>query len=96
MKRKTCRTSPWELSTGPATEQWDDWVELDADAWPKRVKRRFSLIPTICFNCESACGLLAFVDRETGSIRKFEGNPVHPGSRGQHCRLARHRSRRLN
>ena len=42
-------------------------------------------MPTTCFNCESACGLLAYVDRETGEIRKFEGNPEHPGSRGRNC-----------
>ena len=31
------------------------------------------------------CGLLAYVDKETLQIRKFEGNPVHPGSRGRNC-----------
>ena len=30
-------------------------------------------------------GLLAFVDKATGEIEKFEGNPVHPGSRGRTC-----------
>ena len=43
------------------------------------------LVPTTCFNCESACGLLAYVDRETRQVRKFEGNPEHPGSRGRNC-----------
>src|SRR5262249_60125498 len=38
-----------------------------------------------CFNCESACGLLGWVDRETMEVRKFEGNPAHPGSRGRNC-----------
>jgi anaerobic selenocysteine-containing dehydrogenase len=79
------RTSPWELAVGPPPEKWDDWVELDARAWPRRVERHFRCIPTICFNCESACGLLAFVDRASGEIAKFEGNPVHPGSRGRTC-----------
>ncbi|HSP35350.1 MAG TPA: molybdopterin-dependent oxidoreductase, partial [Thermoanaerobaculia bacterium] len=37
------------------------------------------------FNCESACGLLAYVDRDTMQIRKYEGNPEHPGSRGRNC-----------
>ena len=79
------RTSPWELAVGPPPERWDDWVELDPGAWPKKVERHYRCVPTICFNCESACGLLAFVDRETGKIEKFEGNPVHPGSRGRTC-----------
>ena len=84
-KRAPNRTPPWELSVGPPPEHWDDWVELDAAAWPRRVERHYRCIPTICFNCESACGLLAFVDKETGEIRKFEGNPAHPGSRGRTC-----------
>jgi anaerobic selenocysteine-containing dehydrogenase len=79
------RDVPWELTAAPPPESWDDWMELDAAAWPRRRERRFQLIPTICFNCESACGLLAFVDKATGEIAKFEGNPVHPGSRGRTC-----------
>lgn len=69
----------------PPPDKWDDWVEWDSKAWPKKVPRRYTLVPTICFNCESACGLLAYVDKETFEIRKFEGNPAHPGSRGRNC-----------
>ncbi|MDP6540058.1 MAG: molybdopterin-dependent oxidoreductase [Planctomycetota bacterium] len=79
------RKSPWDLAVGPPPELWEDWVELDADAWPERRERHFACVPTICFNCESACGLLGFVDKETGKLEKFEGNPVHPGSRGRTC-----------
>ncbi len=73
------------LASFPPRERWDDWTELDSRAWPKRVERRYMLVPTTCFNCESACGLLAYVDRETFEVRKFEGNPEHPGSRGRNC-----------
>ena len=73
------------ISQYPPPEVWDDWVEWDGKEWPKRVARRYTLVPTVCFNCESACGLLAYVDKETYEIRKFEGNPVHPGSRGRNC-----------
>jgi anaerobic selenocysteine-containing dehydrogenase len=73
------------LAAFPPRERWDDWVELDSRAWPRRVERRSMLVPTTCFNCESACGLLAYVDRETLQVRKFEGNPEHPGSRGRNC-----------
>jgi anaerobic selenocysteine-containing dehydrogenase len=79
------RTSPWELAVGPPPEHWDDWVELDPRAWPERQERHYRCIPTICFNCESACGLLAFVDKADGAVKKFEGNPAHPGSRGRTC-----------
>jgi anaerobic selenocysteine-containing dehydrogenase len=73
------------LSQYPPSDRWDDWVEWDGKAWPQRVARRYMLIPTICFNCESACGLLAYVDRTTLEVKKFEGNPAHPGSRGRNC-----------
>jgi anaerobic selenocysteine-containing dehydrogenase len=73
------------MSRYPPPERWDDWVEWDARAWPDKVARRYALVPTICFNCESACGLLAYVDKETHEVRKFEGNPAHPGSRGRNC-----------
>ncbi len=73
------------LAAFPPKERWDDWVELDSRAWPERVERHTMLVPTTCFNCESACGLLAYVDRDTLEVRRFEGNPEHPGSRGRNC-----------
>src|SRR3989441_1002222 len=73
------------LAAYPPVERWDDWQEFDPVAWPKKVPRRYGPIPTICFNCEAACGLLAYVDKDTLKIQKFEGNPVHPGSRGRNC-----------
>ncbi len=73
------------LASFPPKERWDDWVELDSKAWPKRAEKRYMLVPTTCFNCESACGLLAYVDKDTLEVRKFEGNPEHPGSRGRNC-----------
>jgi len=76
-------TPPAALASYPPVERWSDWEELDPVAWPRKVTRRYSLIPTICFNCEAACGLLAYVDQDTLAIQKFEGNPVHPGSRGR-------------
>ncbi len=74
-----------ELASFPPQEQWDDWAEFDPAAWPKKVERRYRLVPTTCFNCEAACGLVAYVDKETNQIRKLEGNPFHPGSRGRNC-----------
>ena len=73
------------LSAFPPKERWDDWVELESTKWPDKVERRYMLVPTTCFNCESACGLLAYVDKETLEVKKFEGNPEHPGSRGRNC-----------
>src|SRR3989441_3818597 len=73
------------LTNYPPVERWDDWTEYDPAAWPRKVARKYMLVPTICFNCEAACGLLAYVDKQDLSIRKFEGNPEHPGSRGRNC-----------
>ena len=74
-----------ELRAHPPTERWERWEEYDPKEWPRKVAREYTLVPTVCFNCEAACGLLAYVDRETLEIRKLEGNPAHPGSRGRNC-----------
>ncbi len=73
------------LAAFPPKERWDDWIELDSRSFPNRVEKHYTLVPTTCFNCESACGLLAYVDQDSLQVRKFEGNPEHPGSRGRNC-----------
>ena len=73
------------LSNFPPVEEWDHHVEHDARAHPRKVAHEYMLVPTTCFNCESGCGLLAYVDKSDLSIRKLEGNPAHPGSRGRNC-----------
>src|ERR1041384_1690089 len=75
----------WRLANYPPYEKWDNWTEYDSKSWPQKVEKHYSLVPTTCFNCEAACGLLAYVDKESGEIRKLEGNPLHPGSRGRNC-----------
>lgn len=74
-----------ELRTHPPTHRWEDWTELDPKAWPRRITRNYTLVPTVCFNCEAACGLLAYINKETGRIDKLEGLPTHPASRGRNC-----------
>jgi anaerobic selenocysteine-containing dehydrogenase len=69
----------------PPPEKWDNWIEYDSTAWPRKVKKTYQIVPTTCFNCESACGLTAFIDKETQTVKKFEGNPYHPASRGRNC-----------
>jgi anaerobic selenocysteine-containing dehydrogenase len=73
------------LRNFPPADEWDSFVAYDAKAHPRKVKREFMLIPTTCFNCESACGLLAHVAKDDLTITKVEGNPAHPGSRGRNC-----------
>ncbi len=69
------------LTDYPDPETWDSYVEYESSGEP----REYSLVPTACFNCEAGCGLLTYIDKETGEIRKIEGNPEHPGSRGRNC-----------
>jgi anaerobic selenocysteine-containing dehydrogenase len=69
----------------PDPSEWDNYVDYESTSWPRKDRRRYWIIPSICFNCESACGILAYVDQETLEVRKIEGNPVHPGSRGRTC-----------
>jgi anaerobic selenocysteine-containing dehydrogenase len=78
-------TEPGKLTDYPPPEKWDDWVEYEATSGQKREKRNYMIIPTTCFNCEAGCGLLSYVDKQTLKVRKFEGNPYHPGSRGRNC-----------
>src|SRR5512143_2812506 len=77
--------SPGGLMSYPPVAKWDDWVEYDTAVWPKKVEKHHWLIPTICFNCEAACGLLGYVEKKTLKVRRFEGNPEHAGSRGRNC-----------
>ncbi|HEX8370651.1 MAG TPA: molybdopterin-dependent oxidoreductase [Pyrinomonadaceae bacterium] len=74
-----------ELTSYPPPEKWDDWTEYEAKSGYRREKKNYMIIPTTCFNCEAGCGLLSYVDKETMRVRKFEGNPYHPGSRGRNC-----------
>ncbi|HEX9654903.1 MAG TPA: molybdopterin-dependent oxidoreductase, partial [bacterium] len=78
-------TEPGDLTNYPPPEKWDNWTEFDAKSWPLRVQKNYMIVPTSCFNCEAGCGLLSYIDKETMRVRKFEGNPYHPGSRGRNC-----------
>ncbi len=73
------------LERAPLPHLWDDWVEYEAKAWPRKEEKHYAIVPTSCFNCESACGMLAFVDKEDWTVRRMEGNPYHPASRGRLC-----------
>jgi anaerobic selenocysteine-containing dehydrogenase len=74
-----------EFRSHPPVSDWDNYVDFESTSWPKKDRRNYWIIPSICFNCESGCGVLAYVDKETLDVRKIEGNPLHPGSRGRTC-----------
>lgn len=73
-------TEEGDLTNFPPHEQWNDWVEYEAKSWPLRDKKHYSIVPTTCFNCESACGLTAFIDKETNTIRKLRGILIIPAA----------------
>ena len=75
-------TEPGDLTKFPPMDQWDDWTEYEATAWPRVKKKNYTIVPTTCFNCESACGLTAYIDKETMEVRKFEGNPLSSRQQG--------------
>ena len=69
------------LAYCPPVEKWDDWVELDPEAWPRRVEKHYQLVPTVCFNCESACGLAGLRrqgNREGREVRRQSHAPRQP------------------
>ncbi|MEP7148634.1 MAG: molybdopterin-dependent oxidoreductase [Acidobacteriota bacterium] len=76
---------PGKLTDYPPPDKWDHWTEYEAKSGQRREKKNYMIIPTTCFNCEAGCGLLSYIDKETMQVRKFEGNPYHPGSRGKNC-----------
>ncbi|MDH5403192.1 MAG: molybdopterin-dependent oxidoreductase, partial [Candidatus Heimdallarchaeota archaeon] len=83
---KAEKASENELTAYPPFEMWDNWVEFDSKKWPaQKVSKEYNIIPSTCFNCESACGITCLVEKETNEIVKVQGNPLHPASRGRNC-----------
>src|SRR3979411_1944496 len=61
-----------DLASCPPPERWHDWVEYDARAWPRKVEKHYEIIPTICFNCEAACGFFGSRGNRKGGVPKLE------------------------
>jgi hypothetical protein len=79
VQQSTISNSPTgDLANYPPVEQWDDWQEYDSKAWPERKKHSYMLVPTVCFNCESACGLWVCGQRPDW---RSSGQPTAPRQR---------------
>ena len=48
--------------------------------------RRARAVPTVCFGCTTACGVIGWV--QDGAVRRIEGNPLDPNARGKICAKA--------
>jgi len=97
----TFTNTPDSLSFYPPLDQWNDFKELDGQDWKRGgIGRKgvqsetnpdgiyvndFAIVPTACSNCEASCGLTAWIDKKTFTVKKYMGNPLHPGSRGRNC-----------
>ena len=93
--------TPETLNFYPPVEEWDHFEELDGTDWKRGGIERhgvrsaenpdgiqvnnYTIVPTVCSNCEAGCGLTAWVNKDTMTVRKYMGNPVHTGSRGRNC-----------
>ena len=93
--------TPDSLSFYPPMEEWSDFKELDGDDWKRGGLDRkgvrsesnpdgievndYTIVPTACSNCEASCGLTAWIDKKTFTVKKYMGNPLHPASRGRNC-----------
>jgi len=98
--------NPDSLSFYPDVKEWNSFQELDGDDWkrggierqgvasatnPDGIKvNDFTIVPTVCSNCEAGCGLTAWVETSEFAqgrlnVKKYMGNPLHDGSRGRNC-----------
>ncbi len=93
--------TPKSLDFYPPHSEWDSFKELDGDDWKRGGVERngieskdnpdgikvhdYTIVPTICSNCEAGCGLTAWVDKKTLTVKKYMGNPLHTASRGRNC-----------
>ncbi len=93
--------TPDTLSFYPSHDQWNGFQELSGEDWKRGgIGRKgvaseenpdgitvhdYMIVPTACSNCEASCGLTAWIDKKTFTVKKYMGNPLHPGSRGRNC-----------
>ncbi|MFA6197039.1 MAG: molybdopterin-dependent oxidoreductase [Sulfurimonas sp.] len=93
--------TPDTLSFYPPMEEWADFKELDGNDWKRGgINRKgvrsesnpdgievndYMIVPTACSNCEASCGITAWIDKKSFTVKKYMGNPMHPGSRGRNC-----------
>lgn len=63
-------------------------VELDFEkiVAGKLDYRKAKAVPTICYGCTTHCGVIGWV--QDGRVRKIEGNPLDPNSKGNICSKA--------
>ncbi len=76
---------PPALAAYPPVERWDDWEEYDPVAWPRQGQAPLLADPDDLLQLRGGLRPARLRRSEDAAIQKFEGNPVHPGSRGRNC-----------
>lgn len=83
--------TPDSLSFYPSHDQWENFQELSGEDWKRGGISRhgvesesnpdgiqvhdYMIVPTACSNCEASCGLTAWVDKKTFTV-KVHGEPA--------------------
>ena len=83
------------LAFCPSVEEWDDWVELDPEMLGRAASKSITswFLPFVStVNLLVGCWPTSI---GSGQVAKFEGNPMHPASRGGFAPRARLRSIRF-
>ena len=83
------RLSKTSLLGFPPPERRTDGEKYEAKAWRCPKKRRYRLLPTTWFNWESPYGLVAYLEKATGRVRRFEATPTPPPRGGEPARKGR-------
>jgi hypothetical protein len=73
------------LAAFPPKERWDDWVELESKAWPSASSGATCSCRRRASTASRRAGCSPTSIKRRCEVRKFEGNPEHPGSRGRNC-----------
>ena len=40
-----------DFRTHPDPSEWNDYTDFESTSWPKKDRRSYWIIPSICFNC---------------------------------------------
>lgn len=78
------RINPGYRALVPAAAPLPEAPELPATA-PVRPDPGTRIVKSACYSCNMCCEVLVFIDEATGEIRKVEGDPESPVSRGMLC-----------
>ena len=98
VRRSIRAPSRIHLAAFPPTERWDDWVEWDAKAWPRRLRAAIGWCRPSASTARRPAACWPTSTRHAARSGSSRATRAHPGSRGRNCAkgpatLTRSRSR---